>query len=785
LNITRFTPLAVLLAFSLSCGGSTEPDPASTVDRVVITPATLDLEVGATTQLVATPQTAQGATVSGLTITWTSSNEAAATVSAGGLVTGVGIGAFSITAGASGKTGSVSGAVAPGVTIAAAGGTVISADGRVRLVVPAGAVTTPVRISIVPATGLPAHPRLVPGSAYRFSPSGLQFQVPVEVSLTYGALPAAMADGAAYLWLHKWINDDWVPIPGLSPDTLTKTARGQLTSFSDYGAALSELAADLQALQLTLNHLLSNPIASRALEFLSNLTDVLAKQNNPLFQALVPPLLDGMFATACNAYKTAVNVASNTVVDDYRKLGTLLGPVALWEVIVEDMRPNACQPPLSLEDLYTIKIEQFTNFYGGRLDQPDFTTDFGRLLEELGLINQVRVDAQLLGADALEARLVDEVQVPLLDRLRLSAYTACRRDGAHYHLGTLIATAQGTDYATFDDADIRQDLQYCATRIDWRLVETDGTTAGQGNLGGGDAPGAVVREASAPGLATGRLELSGDLRAFKCDGVTLAPDQLSVLLRGVEVKQLTAGAGGNFLASPVALDMAQAVSAAGIDPAAAGVHPLEIQRLTSGCGVVYMSAFDLPVTLATLNLSYPAEWAYQNDFGGTAGPGWSTQQITTAPGGQRFLGVFSNAMVALDQSNLPTHTELVIELDVYVLATMDGNSTEHGPDIIQFELDGAILKATTFSNDNEGELRQAFPGNYPAGDSPAGTGASGINALGYPPDDPGDHYDDTTYRLTFTVPHSATAFRFVVRGSGQEGYPNEGWGIDNIRIIAR
>lgn len=177
---------------------------------------------------------------------------------------------------------------------------------------------------------------------------------------------------------------------------------------------------------------------------------------------------------------------------------------------------------------------------------------------------------------------------------------------------------------------------------------------------------------------------------------------------------------------------------------------------------------------------------YRNDFSSTAGTGWSSQQIATSPSGQRFLGAFGNASASLDLTNLPAHTELEIEFDLYILGSMDGNDDGFGLDLIQVELDGVILKRTTFSNEAaDASATQSFPGDYPGGSYPPATGATGINVLGFQPFDPGDEYGDTTYRLTFTVPHNAGSLRLLVRGSGQEGYPNEGWGIDNVRIIAR
>src|SRR6059036_3833816 len=72
---------------------------------VTVSPAAATVTVGTTTQLTATPKDANGTALSGRAVTWATSNAAAATVSASGLVTGVAAGSATITATSEGQSG--------------------------------------------------------------------------------------------------------------------------------------------------------------------------------------------------------------------------------------------------------------------------------------------------------------------------------------------------------------------------------------------------------------------------------------------------------------------------------------------------------------------------------------------------------------------------------------------------------------------------------------------------------------------------------------------------------
>jgi uncharacterized protein YjdB len=84
------------------------PPPAPVVTTVTVSPTSASVAIGATTSLTATVKDQNGNAMSGQTVTWSSGNTAAATVSSSGVVTGVAAGSATITAASSAKTGTSS-----------------------------------------------------------------------------------------------------------------------------------------------------------------------------------------------------------------------------------------------------------------------------------------------------------------------------------------------------------------------------------------------------------------------------------------------------------------------------------------------------------------------------------------------------------------------------------------------------------------------------------------------------------------------------------------------------
>ena len=96
-----------------SCGGGGESPagPDVEVASVTVSLEQLNLGVGETQQLTATPRDQSGAPLAGRSIAWASSEETVASVSSTGLVTAIGEGSATITASSGGKSGSASVAV--------------------------------------------------------------------------------------------------------------------------------------------------------------------------------------------------------------------------------------------------------------------------------------------------------------------------------------------------------------------------------------------------------------------------------------------------------------------------------------------------------------------------------------------------------------------------------------------------------------------------------------------------------------------------------------------------
>jgi uncharacterized protein YjdB len=109
---------AGMLAIEIKAG-NTQVEPVVSVD---VTPASASVAVGGTVQLTATAQNAEGETLIGRTFSWATDAPSTATVSTGGLVTGVGTGEATITATSEGKIGTAR------VTVATNAAAVASVD---------------------------------------------------------------------------------------------------------------------------------------------------------------------------------------------------------------------------------------------------------------------------------------------------------------------------------------------------------------------------------------------------------------------------------------------------------------------------------------------------------------------------------------------------------------------------------------------------------------------------------------------------------------------------------
>jgi uncharacterized protein YjdB len=109
-SMPRWAWLLVVPQLAVCSGGSTgvttESPPARVLTTIDVTPPNASLEVGATQALLATVKDQSGNIMTDQSVTWSSDNYAAATVSSNGMVTAVAAGAAKISAASTGKKGS-------------------------------------------------------------------------------------------------------------------------------------------------------------------------------------------------------------------------------------------------------------------------------------------------------------------------------------------------------------------------------------------------------------------------------------------------------------------------------------------------------------------------------------------------------------------------------------------------------------------------------------------------------------------------------------------------------
>lgn len=119
-------------------------------------------------------------------------------------------------------------AIPSSAVIGPAGGSIRSADGRLTLKVPAGALAAPLTLSIAPAAN--TAPNAI-GSAYALSPVGLAFARPAQLVLAYSDADLE-GTGAGALGLASQDGTTWYGILGGSIDPVARTLFVPVTSTS-------------------------------------------------------------------------------------------------------------------------------------------------------------------------------------------------------------------------------------------------------------------------------------------------------------------------------------------------------------------------------------------------------------------------------------------------------------------------------------------------------------------------------------------------------------------------
>jgi len=163
------------------------PQHVHTTALVALNQSAVTLKAGEHVSLTAQTKCSCGETTSSV-VTWASNDASIATVSPTGDVVAVAFGTATITATADGKSAAATVTVQPsGTVVGALGGSVISADGGLILDVPAGALATPIDITITRVDDVlfGGDPQYLAGSGYQISPAGVTLQTAAQLRIRY------------------------------------------------------------------------------------------------------------------------------------------------------------------------------------------------------------------------------------------------------------------------------------------------------------------------------------------------------------------------------------------------------------------------------------------------------------------------------------------------------------------------------------------------------------------------------------------------------------------------
>jgi hypothetical protein len=117
-------------------------------------------------------------------------------------------------------------------TIGASGGTIISSDGKARLIIPAGALESNQSITMQPIEG--TAPLSLNACSYRFSPHGLQFKKPAQLVVNYANELSPGTSPELVNIATQQDNGSWKIAGKVTVDKNNKTMTTEIKHFSDY-----------------------------------------------------------------------------------------------------------------------------------------------------------------------------------------------------------------------------------------------------------------------------------------------------------------------------------------------------------------------------------------------------------------------------------------------------------------------------------------------------------------------------------------------------------------------
>jgi len=139
--------------------------------------------------------------------------------------------------------------------------------------------------------------------------------------------------------------------------------------------------------------------------------------------------------------------------------------------------------------------------------------------------------------------------------------------------------------------------------------------------------------------------------------------------------------------------------------------------------------------------------------------------------GDTSFGDHTNDSVSFYLNDLPEHSEVTLNFDLFILDSWDGKSAKYsGPDIFGFRIDG-VKYSWTFRNYTDGGTES----------NPDTTGIKGEYNNQVPVNGDFERFFDD-YQDGFTVPHTGKNLNLEFFGSGLQEITDESWRVQNISL---
>lgn len=521
-------------------------------------------------------------------------------------------------------------------TLGATGGTMAlttTSGVQIGITVPAGALSGDIAFTL-------QEQRPVGNEAARIeiTPPGVAFAVPVTVTMT---LPAGRTMSARFKAALQ-IGNSQVVVPG-TVDVAARTVTLQLDYFGMNGNASpsrwngpTRQALSARALEapaptpgntLTLTELatLEQQRATMEsalfdLESLNRFEDAAKLQLSlaalaqsaqvPEWQSDAENYLHQAEVTVCSALTLSVDAAAAAPVATFGAYQRVASRIVYWQGAVQALGTARCTGTGWLDTLNT-KLGEALTFVKGEVSPAPTPAGYTPVAAEIRATKDVASEASLLHLPAVATSTRDLYVNPALQPLRVAAFD------------TSLTAADQSEYlkllGVFGPTEsLQDDAQYASTTFTVTTRNSAGTVGATRAMGRSGTVGAPVRTATLSATADGTLEIAGNIAVLHCPSP--GSERLQVLFENHEIAAHDSITGELLSGSRTlpTLQIGAMLRAAGIDPAKATRHILQIKRASSTCVPSYGISNDL---LATVTLSFaPARSIFYSRWPGANQP---------------------------------------------------------------------------------------------------------------------------------------------------------------------